>query len=116
MSKNEPIPPHETFDFSKFVTELDRGQINDHLTFTLSEVIDAVKETNLTGEMTVKFVVKKEGERAIVAVEMKKKVPEHPMHGTLFHFGNGGLVRDDPRQMKLKGLDKPTLKTVDGEE
>ena len=50
---------------------------------------------------------------AAVGVEVKSKVPKHPLHGTLFHVGeNGELLREDPRQLKMKGLEKPPLKTV----
>ena len=113
MSKNEDIMPHEAPDFSEFITNLVNGEVNQKLTVTLGEVSEAVNETGLVGEIKLKLTVKKEGGRAIVAVDITKKVPEHPVHGTLFHFGNGGLVRDDPRQMKMKGLDAPKLKTVE---
>lgn len=114
MSK-ETIMPHEAPDFSEFITDLVNGEVNQKLTTDLAKVVEAVQETGLVGELVVKCIVKKENDRAIVAVEIKKKVPEHQPHGTLFYFGNGGLVRDDPRQMKLKGLEAPKLKTVEDE-
>lgn len=103
---------HEAPDFSEFVTDLADGRVNQRLTATIAEVCEAVQETGLVGEVTVKFIIKKESSRAVVAVEIKEKIPRHPEHATLFYFGNGGLVREDPRQLKLKGLDAPKLKTV----
>lgn len=115
MSK-ESIKPHEAPDFSEFITDLVNGEVNQKLTMDLAKVTEAVNETGLVGELAVKFIVKKEGDRAIVAVEIKKKVPEHAAHATLFYFGHEGLVREDPRQLKLKGLDAPNLRTIGGDD
>ena len=108
MSSNE-IKLHEAPDFSEFITDLVNGEVNQKLTATMAEVVGAVCETGLNGEVTLKLQIKKESGRAMVGVEIKKKVPEHPVHGTLFFFGNNGLVRDDPKQMKFKGLDAPKI-------
>ncbi len=51
---------------------------------------------------------------ATVSVVVKEKIPKYPLHATLFHFGaNGELLRQDPRQMQLKNLTKPKLRTVE---
>lgn len=103
---------HEAQDFSEFVTNLADGRVNQRLTTTLAKVCEKVEETGLVGELTVKFIVKKESGRALVAVDIKEKVPKHPEHSTLFYFGNDCLLREDPKQLKLKGLDVPKLRTV----
>lgn len=103
---------HEAPDFSEFVSGLAEGRVNQRLTETLAEVCEAVQETGLVGELIVKFSVKKMNSRALVEVDIKEKVPKHAEHATLFYFGNTGLVRDDPKQLKFKGLDKPVMRTV----
>lgn len=106
--------PYETPDFAEFVTDLAHGSINQKLTMALAQVTNAVEDTGKAGELTLKLQIKKEGKMAAVVVDIRKKVPEHPLHGTLFYIGaNGELLREDPRQMRLKGLEKPTLKTVE---
>lgn len=106
---------HDTPDFSEFIAELNGGVANAQLTAKLAKVVAAVEEIGKSGSLTVTFNVKKEGAMAIVGVEAKAKVPEHPINGSLYFFGaNGVLCRDDPRQLKLKNLDAPkrNLKTV----
>ncbi|MCH7703871.1 MAG: ATP-dependent 6-phosphofructokinase [Planctomycetes bacterium] len=88
VSNKEETKLYETPDFSAFITDLAHGDINQKLTAALVEVTNAVEETGKVGELSVKFVLKKEGKMAIVAVDLKKKVPEHPMHGTLFYIGD----------------------------
>jgi len=118
VKEKEPIAkPYEAPDFAEFITDLAHGDINQKLTDALAEVTNAVEETGKVGELSIKFTVKKEGKMAIVAVDIKKKCPEHPLHGTLFYIGdNGELLRDDPRQLRLKGLDdsaRTPLRTVE---
>ena len=106
--------PHEAPDFATFITDLDHGKINQHLTEILAAVVAAVEDTGKVGEVTLKITVKKEGKMAIIGVDVKGKEPKHPLHGTLFYIGeNGELLRDDPRQLSLKNLDKPPLKAVE---
>lgn len=112
----DSIGPHEAPDFSEFVTDLADGRVNQRLTATIAEICEAVQDTGLVGELNVKFTFKKESSRAIVAVEIKEKVPRHPEHATLFYFGNNGLVREDPKQLTMKGLDAPKFKTVKDED
>lgn len=113
----ENSTPYETPDFAEFITDLAHGNINQKLTEALAEVTDAVEETGKAGELTIKFQVRKEGKMAVVAVDVKKKVPEHPLHDTLFYIGdNGELLREDPRQLRLKGLDKPQLRRVEDDQ
>lgn len=107
-------PQHETVDFATFITEIDYGNVNAKFGEKLSKLIAAVNDTGRSGEMTVKIAVKKEGTMAVVTASSTSKIPEHPLNGSMFFFGEGGsLHREDPRQLKLKNLEKPTLKTVD---
>lgn len=105
--------PYEAPDFAEFITDLAHGDINQKLTEALAQITTAVEDTGKVGELTLKLHVKKEAKMAAVSVDFKVKVPSHPLRGTLFYIGaNGELLREDPRQMSLKGLDKPKLKTV----
>lgn len=116
MSEKKPpaaTPPHPAPSFSEFVTDLDHGRIDQLLTERLAEVVKAVEETGKVGELVFRLAVKLEGKMAVVGAEIKSKVPEHPLHGTLFYVGgNGELLRDDPRQQTMKGLEPPRMRSV----
>lgn len=114
MSTAKTTTPYEAPDFAQFITDLDHGKINQKLTDAMAKVADAVAETSLVGKLTVELTIRKEGAMATVAVVIKEKIPKYPLHSTLFHFGaNGELLRDDPRQMKLKNLATPKPRIVE---
>lgn len=100
-------------DFSEFITDLDHGQINQALSDKLAEVVAAVADTGKDGELTIKLTIKREGKMATVGCTAKTKVPEHALHGTLFYFGQSGLVRDDPKQISLPSV--PSIHASEGE-
>lgn len=107
--------PFETPSFSEFITDLDNGSIDQTLTERMAEVTKAVEETGKVGELTIKLTIRKEGKMATVHPEIKTKIPEHGMHATLFHVGdNGELLREDPKQLRMKALDKPGLRAIGG--
>ena len=100
-------------DFAQFLMDLRDGEVNDKLTNDLAKVVRAVDETGKAGEVSLRFRVEREGRMMSVSVKASSKIPEHPISATLFHVGeNGELLRDDPRQMHLRGLEKPALRTV----
>lgn len=106
---------HDTPDFSAFIAEFNYGEINDKITQKLAELVQAVEDVGKSGTLTLKLTIKKDNAVALVGVEVSAKVPEHPLNGSMFFFGeNGSLLREDPRQLKLKNIDKPPakLKTV----
>lgn len=113
-NNNEAVE-QESQDFAKLLTEIDYGNVNLKLGKKMGELIRAVNDVGKSGSLTVTLHVKKEGNVAVVAAECKSKVPEHPMNGSIFYFGEDGstLHREDPRQLKLKNLDAPKLKTVE---
>ena len=114
MQKGNKMKPIETPDFATFITDLAHGEINQKLTEAMAEVIRAVEATNKVGELVVRFIAKRNGNMAIVATEIRKKIPEEPLTGSMFYIGdNGELFREDPRQLRLKNLDAPVMKTVD---
>lgn len=99
-------PLHEHPSFSEFITDLDHGKIDQTLTAKLAELVAAVEDNHKKGKLTLTIHVKPENKMAQVSVEYKLDKPQPPLHGTLFHIGlKGALLREDPRQMKLKNLD-----------
>ncbi len=109
---SEPVTDHPSF--SEFITDLSHGQVEQRLTQELAELVEAVEGTGKIGTLTLKIHVKREGSVAAVVCESSMKKPKDPMHGTIMHFGNNGaLLREDPRQLKLKNLDQPKLRTVE---
>lgn len=119
MTKKKDTPDEEalieTQDFATFITDIDYGKVNAKLGEKLSQLIAAVNEVGKAGTLTLKLNVKKENSVAIVTAECVTKIPEHPLNGSMFFFGEDGqsLHREDPRQLSLKDIDKPTLKTVE---
>lgn len=105
---------HEHPDFATFLMELGHGKANARLTDRLAEVVQGVEATGLKGKLVVTFDVHKKGDVAIVTVEDKSTIPQHPYDGSVFFFGHqGSLVRNDPKQMDLRGLEPIKLKTVE---
>lgn len=101
-------------DFVELVKQIDYGKANVRLSKKVTQLIAAVNDTGLAGTLTVKFNIKKENNAAIVSIDATSKIPEHPISGSLFFFGEGGtLHREDPRQLRLRELDEPKLRTVE---
>lgn len=114
MTQQTPLHPHPSF--SELVTDLADGQVDHHLTTELSRIAEAVHETGHQGELTIKLKLKRERGMVLVHVESNAKLPKEAMHATLFHVGlNGALLREDPRQQKLKHLDPPRMVRPEGD-
>jgi hypothetical protein len=65
-------------NFIEVVAEFGAGRLLDKLNEKLSDVVIAVEETNLVGEMTVKLTLKPSGIGSItMSADVKSKVPEH---------------------------------------
>jgi hypothetical protein len=101
-------------DFAEFVTDLDNGRVNQQLGTELQKLVSAVEETGLTGSMTIKLTLTKEGAMAVVDVDSQAKIPHPPHHSSLFYVdaNNGTLHKDNPRQLKLKTVPE-SKKVVD---
>ena len=93
--------------FSKFVEDYDDGRLDEQLAEQWQRVIDGCNVHGNPGEITLKFAVRKEGDRAIVVPKVAAKIPMETPAGTLHWFcDNGGpLRRENPRQMKLRALE-----------
>jgi hypothetical protein len=94
-------------DFSAFVTDLANGQVNQRLSEQLSKLVEGVEDTHQKGTLTVTFTVSEEGRQIKVDAKCEAKMPQHPLHGTLFFpvpDKPGEITRDDIRQLKLRNL------------
>jgi len=97
--------------FSDIVTELDNGRVHEQLSEELEQIVDGVQTHGTKGQIVITLDIKKEGDRAVIGCSSKAKIPKAAMHGTLYYFGrNGGLSREDPRQLSLKTLAPETKK------
>jgi hypothetical protein len=95
-------------DFAEWFAELDHGNVNQIVSAKLGELASAVQETGKVGKLAITVVLKKEGTLALAVANVKVTKPEHPSHGTLFHFGPGcTLMREDPRQLSMREVKDP---------
>ena len=101
-------------DFTDFLTDLDHGRLHQQLGEQLEHVIDGVQTHGSAGSVTLKLTVTKEGDRAMVTPKLDVKVPHEPPAPTLFFFAReGGLTREDPRQLALRDLRPQAVREVD---
>ena len=88
--------------FSDVLGELGRGSTAEELTSRLSEVVQAVRETQKVGGLTLDLKVKPNGDTVIITDSIKSKVPEGTRADTLFFTtSDGSLVRNDPAQTEM---------------
>ena len=103
-----------TTDFTDLLTELDNGRALQRISEEIAEVVDAVQEHKKAGEVTIKLKFVPEGKMAVVSVQTTAKKPMEPYRSTIFFHGEAGsLHREDPKQLNLRNLDSPPLKSVD---
>lgn len=89
--------------FSEFITEHARGQVDDEATATLVDLIAAVTATGKKGSMSVVIDVKPSGTRMVqVSASVTAKNPEPDAEVGVFYVDSDGhLRRDDPYQERL---------------
>lgn len=110
---NAPPEYEPSLDFAEVITDLDHGRVNAELGRKLAKIVEAVEKTGKEGKLTLQIKVKKEGEMCMVHVEATSKRPEHPMMPSLFFFGEDGrITREDPRQLTLREIQSPKLRTL----
>lgn len=98
----------EIGQFTVTLEELSHGKVLERLDEEIAIVVDAVADTTKKGHLNLKLIVAWENGMAMVTAEVSSKIPRHGLPASLFYFGeqgDGRLHREDPRQMKLKGLD-----------
>lgn len=82
------------------------GALASELTDELQALVLACRETNKSGEITLKIKLKmgKAGQLEILD-EVKVKAPAFDRSSTIMFIADGGvLTREDPRQPQLTGL------------
>jgi hypothetical protein len=107
----------EMRDFVDVLTDLDDGHVHEELTAKLHEVVRAVIASKQAGALTLKISVRLEGERQLVVnAKVTPMVPAAKQGFTMFFTDeNGGLRKDDPRQLPIRyvATTPQPLRTVD---
>lgn len=95
--------------FTDTLKDLRSGAAETDASTALAEVVRAVRETGLTGSMTIEIklkpVTKGDGKQLIVedVIKVKKPMPQRG-NTVLFATDTDVLTRRDPNQPELKGL------------
>lgn len=109
--------------FSKTLSQLNRGELDDELTEVISNVIKAVRETRKQGTVTVSLRISMLNTRTENQIKITPavtcKIPELDREESIvFSTADGDVLFDDPNQVQieLRTIDepkeKPTLKVV----
>jgi hypothetical protein len=90
--------------FNATVAQLNNGGTQSEASEMLAELVQACRDTNKVGELTLKIKVRPDGATGQYFLEdqLSMKKPEFPRGKTLF-FGTpeGNLTRQDPNQGQL---------------
>jgi hypothetical protein len=102
-------------DFCDLIESIGFGSLKQKLEENLAELAEAVKDTGKNGKLVLTITLKKAGEHAGIAADVKTTKPQHSVPESVFFFGQKGrLHRDNPKQTRLKEVSVvPTpLRTV----
>lgn len=104
------LPP----DFGGFILDADHGRINRILSNDLGRVVETatdkanLHETEWAGEINLKIKVKAEPNGKVTFVFNKTiKIDEEKLPKARMYYSpeDGALSNDEPRQLKIKGID-----------
>lgn len=102
-------PESEAFDFAEFLAEFGKGATNRVASQRLQEIVKACAETGRKGKIVITLEVGAAGGVAELRAKISVTKPEPQLPGGVyFATDNGGLVEEDPRQLKL-----PVAKVID---
>jgi hypothetical protein len=89
--------------FSAWLQELRRGGAHAEVSKALAEVTAAVNEHQKSGELTLKFKIRPNGDGAVMVSDgIVAKAPEGDRPESMFFADeDGNLSRRDPRQAEL---------------
>ena len=98
--------------FSKTLSQLNRGELDDELTNVISEVIKAVRSTRKQGSVTLNLKISMLNTRTENQIKItpmvNSKIPELDREESIvFSTADGDVLFDDPSQLKMD------LKTVE---
>lgn len=102
-------------DFAEWLAEFARGSANQALTKRLAEVVQACREHNGKGSITLKLSIGCAGGMAEVKAKIAYTKPDPALPSAVFFSTEGGqLVEEDPRQLKLpaKVIDIAPVRTI----
>lgn len=100
------MPAPKRRDFQDMLTDLDDGKVHEQLTELWPKVVQAVRDCNKPGALTLTLHVKLDrGTMAVVAAKVTTKMPAPSMSATLFYTDEeGNTTRNDPKQLPLKNV------------
>lgn len=110
---NRPDDP--AFDFADFLATFAKGSANTALTKRLTEIVQACRETQGKGSITLKLTIGCQGGMSEVKAKISYSKPDPAVPGAVFFTTeDGALVEDDPRQLKLpaKVIDIQPVRTI----
>lgn len=108
-------PDGDEFNFADFLAEFGKGATNKVASQRMREIVKACTETGRKGAITIKIEVGAAGGVAELRAKISVTKPEPQLPGGVyFATDEGGLVEEDPRQMKLpaKILDIAPVRTI----
>jgi len=94
-------------DILSVLAEMRDGNVAIDISRKFTELVEAVAETNMKGEMSIKFSLspskQKDGQIEMkIDYDSKVKKPEFSIGSSIFFLAQDGtLTREDPRQQKL---------------
>ncbi|WP_163833344.1 hypothetical protein [Spartinivicinus ruber] len=102
---------NENTPFSQTVAYINRGSLDSELTETLSELVQAVRDTCKAGSITLQLKVQmlsaNNEDTVKITPNIKSSIPQHEQPQAIFwSTADGDLLRNDPKQSELD------LKTV----
>lgn len=109
---------NEFRSFVEIISDLDDGRVVEELTHQLREVVRAARVSEKKGSVTLKIDIEPDGRQFIINASVKPTIPTPTPGMTMFFASDDGdLIKEDPKQEKLKHVDvKPSgpLRTVGG--
>lgn len=101
MSKPEP-PNFSHRDFVTVFADLDDGAVADNATECLIDLVNAVREANRKGSITITISAEPEGRQVTLDAKVTVKMPSKETNATVFYATDDGqLTRNDPKQTAL---------------
>lgn len=108
----------EAIEFADLIKEFAHGSTNRMATERLREIVKACRETGKKGAIKLTLGVSVNQGIVEVKAQITTTKPEPALPGACYYATDeGGLVDEDPRQLKLpaKVIDAPAqLKTING--
>ena len=100
-------------DFGVILSELDDGDFVDKCSFQLSEVVRAARKSGKKGKVVVTLEIEPDENQIIINSKVDAKVPMPATPQKIYFATDAGeLVRESPRQEKLRGTERPGPRPV----